>query len=410
MSGPDADVVVVGAGLAGLACARTLERAGLEVVVLEAGDALGGRVRTDVVDGFRCDRGFQLLNPAYPPVRRLVDVDALGMRTFEAGVAVRRDDGLAVVADPRRAPRLLAATLRSGYLDPRELLALARWVAPALGPVRRLLERPDSTLADSLDAVGATGRLRREVLDRFLVGTLADDTGATSAAFVRLLLRSFLLGTPGVPARGMRALPDQLAAGLRRPVELGVRVIEVRPGGGVRSTAGRRAGRVVVVATDAVASRELTGIGASAMKGLRTWWWSADTTPTPGRMLVVDAAGGPVVNTAVMSVVAPSYAPPGKTLVEATTLLPSEAGEADVRRHLASLWGAPTSRWDLVVRHDVERALPVQPPPLRHRDDVVLGDGLYVAGDHVDTASIQGALVSGRRAARAVLRDLGRTR
>ena len=133
----DTDVVVVGAGLAGLACARTLEHAGLDVTVLERSDAVGGRVQTETVDGFRCDRGFQLLNPAYPAVGRLIDVGALRLATFEAGVAVRRrDGGLAVLADPRCAPKLIGATLRSGYLDAGELSQLVRWVAPRSGRCR----------------------------------------------------------------------------------------------------------------------------------------------------------------------------------------------------------------------------------------------------------------------------------
>jgi phytoene dehydrogenase-like protein len=249
VSGADTDVVVVGAGLAGLACARTLEHAGLDVTVLERSDAVGGRVQTETVDGFRCDRGFQLLNPAYPAVGRLIDVGALRLATFEAGVAVRRrDGGLAVLADPRRAPKLIGATLRSGYLDAGELSQLVRWVAPALGPVSRLTGAPDTTLAASLDAAGVTGRLRQEVLERFLAGVLADDTGRTSAAFVRLLLRSFLLGTPGVPAQGMQALPEQIASGLRRPVRLGVWAAALGSEGRVETSDGPLSGRAVVVA------------------------------------------------------------------------------------------------------------------------------------------------------------------
>jgi phytoene dehydrogenase-like protein len=403
----DSDVLVVGAGLAGLACARTLEHAGLEVSVLERSDAVGGRVRTETVDGFRCDRGFQLLNPAYPAVERLIDVGALRLGTFDAGVGVRRRDGeLAVLADPRRAPKLIGATLRSGYLDAGELSQLAKWAAPALRPASRLRGAPDTTLATSLDAAGVSGRLRREVLEPFLAGVLADDTGRTSAAFVRLLLRSFLLGTPGVPAQGMQALPEQVASGLRRPVRCGVWAAALGSEGRVETSEGPLRGRAVVVATDAVDALTLAGVGAERMRGLRTWWFAPEQPPDPQRLLVVDAAGGPVVNSAVMSTVAPTYAPAGRALVQATTLLPSEADEAAVRSHLDRLWGVSTSRWEVVVRHDVERALPEQSAPLRARRPVSLGDGLFVAGDHRDTASIQGALVSGRRAARAVLSSL----
>ncbi|MEO8556189.1 MAG: FAD-dependent oxidoreductase, partial [Actinomycetota bacterium] len=160
-----ADVLVVGAGLAGLRCAVALTELGREVVVLEASDVVGGRVRTDVVNGFQCDRGFQVLNPAYPAVRRWVDVDALALQSFGAGVMVRRDDGLRVVADPFREPRLLPQTLRSGYLRPGELTALGRWAARILVNPRAVVRAPDMTLAQSLDAAGVVGRIRQEILD-----------------------------------------------------------------------------------------------------------------------------------------------------------------------------------------------------------------------------------------------------
>ena len=407
MSAEDADVLVVGAGLAGLACARTLERAGLSVIVLEAADEVGGRMRTDHVDGFLCDHGFQVVNPAYPALRRLVDLDALELRSFDAGVAVRTQRGLSVLADPRREPRLVPATLRSGYLDVGELAALARWAAPALRP-SHLTRGPDTTLAASFDEVGVSGRLRREVLEPFLAGVLADSSGQTSAAFVRLLVRCFLLGTPGVPAAGVQALPGQLAAGLQEPVRCGVRVQAAYRGGRVDTSHGPLQASAVVVATDAVDALALVGVGSQVMRGLRTWWFAAAETPSPERLILVDARRGPVVNTSVMSGAAPTYAPAGRALVQATTQLPSDLDEAGVRRELDRLWGTSTATWELVVRHDIERSLPVQSAPLRARRPVALGDGLFVAGDHRDTASQQGALVSGRRAARAVLRELDR--
>jgi hypothetical protein len=148
------------------------------------------------------------------------------------------------------------------------------------------------------------------------------------------------------------------------------------------------------------------------MKGLTTYWFSTAESPTSVNLLLVEGGGraaGPVVNTAVMSLAAPTYAPAGHHLVQATTLHGDDVSEAQVRAHLGRMYGAPTRDWDLVVRHDIDQALPEQLPPLRHRQPVDLGDGLFVAGDHRDTASIQGALVSGRRAANAVSAALGPT-
>lgn len=414
MSGSRVDVAVVGAGLAGLTCAGALQQAGYHVAVLERSDDVGGRVRTDLVDGFRCDRGFQLLNPAYPAVRRLVDVRALELRTFDAGVALSDGDRVRVVADPLRCPTRVPSTLRSGYAKPVELARLAAWTAPALGSVSRLLAGADTTLAQSLDDSRVTGRVRREILEPFLTGVLADSGGGTSAHFTKLLLRSFLTGTPGVPARGMQALPAQLATPLDGRVDLGVTVDRVARGSAgltVATDAGVWTARAVVVAADPVTAAELTGQRAPRMKGLATWWFAPSQAPTPLPLLFLDPrgqGGGPVVNTAAMTNIAPSYAPPGRNLVQATTLLLTCAdavspSEAEVRRHLSQIYRCPTSGWDLVTTHRVRQAQPEQPPPLVVQRPVSLGDGLFVAGDHRDTASIQGALVSGRRAARAVV-------
>lgn len=417
------DVVVVGAGLAGLRCAARLAGSGLDVVVLEAADVVGGRQRTDEVDGFLLDRGFQVLNPAYPAVHRWVDTDHLVLRRFGAGLLVRRDDGLAELDHPLRRPRGVPATLRSGLLRPRDVAALARWAAPAVARPRHVLTGPDRPLREGLDRVGLRGPLRTEVLEPFLAGVLAEDDGSTSEAFVRLLVRMFALGVPALPARGIRALPSALAASARAAgadVRLGARVE------GVRSVAGgvevavrggepvRAAAVVVAVGPEAVAG--LVDVPAPATKGLQTWWFAADDLRGAPTLLAVDGRRrGPVVNTAVVSAVAPTYAPAGVHLVQATCLLPAAARtdparaarEADVRRQAGEVWGADASRWRLVRRDDVHDALPAQPAPLRTTSPARVADRVYVTGDHRDTASIQGALVSGHRVAGALLADLG---
>lgn len=404
----DTDVVVVGAGLAGLVCARTLQRAGLDVRVVEAGDGVGGRVRTDRVDGFTLDRGFQVLNPAYPAVRAELDLAALDLRPFLAGVAVRREQRLALLVDPRRAPRHVPATLRSGYLRPLELLALARWAAPALGPVGRLLAAPDMTLRRSLDR-RTRGSLRREVLEPFIAGVVLEDEGSTSAAFVRLLVRSFVLGTPGLPASGMDAVPRQLTQGL--DVMLGVpaeRVERVAGGARVSTPGGTTTARAVVVATDPLTAERLAGVPAPVTKGVVTFWYAAEDAPTHLPVEVVDGRRrGPVVNASVVSAVAPTYAPAGQHLVQVSCLLgDGPPDEVAARRQAGEMFGVDPRRWREVGRHAIRHALPAQPPPLEHRRPVDLGEGLFVCGDHRDTASSQGALVSGRRAASAVRRHL----
>lgn len=406
----DCDVVVVGAGVAGLTCARALAGRGLDVRVLEAGDTVGGRVRSERVDGYTLDRGFQLLNPAYPALRDVVDLDALALQPFAAGVAVRREAGLALLADPRRAPHLLGATLRSGYVRPAELAALARWAAPALGSVAALESEPDTTLADSLATAGVRGRIRHEVLEPFLAGVLADADGSTSAAFVRLVVRSFLRGTPALPADGIGALPAWLARGVAVTTGTRVDAVEAVPGGQAVRVGGTTVrARAVVVAADPVAAAGLTDLPTPTMRGLTTTWWAAQDLARTDAVVVDGRRRGPVVNAALISAVAPSYAPAGAQLVQATCVLPADGTTPApdvVRRQAGEMLGGDPRGWTELARHDVRGALPATPPPLRVRQPVDLGDGRYVCGDHRDTPSLQGAVVSGRRTARAVAHRL----
>ena len=404
-------VVVVGAGLAGLGCAQRLSRSGVEVIVLEASDGVGGRVRTDLIDGFRCDRGFQLLNPSYPVLDAVVDLDRLDLKPFRAGVVVAHGSQRVVLADPRREPTRLPGTVAAPIGSLLDKLRFARWAATSLLPVRWLTGRPDRTVTESLDAAGLQGILRTGVVEPFLAGVLAERDGSTSANFAALLIRSFVLGSPAVPALGMGRFPEVIAAGLPAgALRLHTPVREVGPGWVTTGDGERIAARAVVVATDPDTAGRLTGQSTPVMKSLTTFWHTASESPTDLGMLHVDAdRRGPVVNTAVMTTVAPSYAPAGRSLI-ATTIVGADGTretERTVREQAGLLYGVSADRWELVTASVVTAALPTVAPPLRPRLPVRLTDGLVVAGDHRDTASIQGALVSGRRAASAVLSEMG---
>ena len=411
----DTDVIVIGAGLAGLQCARRAEANGHSVIVLESEDAVGGRVRTDRFDGFLCDRGFQLLNPAYPAVRNSIDLRALQLQKFGVGVVVRRGETTNTLAHPIKHPRHAWATVTSDITPMADLIALARWMGPILlRPSMAYRASSDVTLTMALDAARLTGRLRRDVLDTFLAGVLADSTGETSANYVRLLLRFFALGTPGLPRAGMQALPEQMAASLVEPVRLHTVARELREtsdGVHVATDNGTIHGRVAVVAVAPQDLPRLTELSAPETRGLTTWWFRSPERPREGTFLMLDASrpgggpSGPIWHTAVVSEAAPSYAPAGQHLIQATTLLDRPDGlaeESAVRRDLERLYQTSTRSWELLVHHIVPHALPTQPPPLVDCEPQWTGNRVLVTGDHRVMGSIQGAIVSGDRAAREV--------
>ncbi|MGA6127279.1 MULTISPECIES: FAD-dependent oxidoreductase [unclassified Microbacterium] len=406
------DVVVIGAGLAGLRCATLLARAGRDVVVLDAADEVGGRQRTDRVDGFLLDRGFQVVNPHYDALARALDPADLDLRPFPVGVRVVRGGGSDVLAHPLRHPELLPATVAgafSGLVSARDLVAAARWLVPALVRPASVAEGHDATLHERWDRVGLTGPLRRSVLEPFLTGVLADDGAATSGAYATLLARLFALGRPGVPAQGVATLPRRLAdlartAGADIRLSHAVRSMDVRADRVELDGAAPIAAREVVVAVGGEALAGLTDLPAPAMRGLQTWWFGTGPEAPASALLAVDGErSGPIVNSVVMSRTAPAYASAGRHLVAASCLLGSGADERAVRAHMERMWGGEARSWELLRRDDIPHALPALPPPLRHASPVRLSDRVVLAGDHRETPSIAGALVSAERAARAVL-------
>lgn len=407
-----ADVVVVGAGLSGLAAARELQASGLDVCVVEAADDVGGRVRTDRVDAgggntLLLDRGFQLLNPAYPQLRAICDLTALRLRPYLAGVVVALGERHERLADPRRVPRWLVPTLRSSVAPLRTRLrfaALAGWLgyAPAW-----LVRRPaDEAVEAALARRKLAGPLTETVLRPFLAGVLGEEARTTSRRYADAVLRSFVRGTPSLPAEGMGALPRQLAAGL--DVVPGVRVTAVRSTG-VDTTAGPVRARAVVVAVDAGSVPALLpGLAVPSRNALATFYHLAPQAPAAVPALHIDGLRrGPVVNTSVVSDMAPGYAGMG-ALVSSTVLGARDdaATEAEVRAHLAAIYGRGTAEWEHVRTYALPDALPALQPPMRPAASPRLADGIYVAGDWRATPSQNGAVFSGRHAAAAVLKDL----
>ncbi|MGA1774143.1 MAG: FAD-dependent oxidoreductase [Nitriliruptoraceae bacterium] len=418
----DADVAVVGAGLAGLAGALTLAAAGRDVVVLEASDGVGGRVRTDVVDGFRLDRGFQVLLTAYPAARRWFDLDALDLRPFAPGVVVHGGGGRPVrLADPFRAPLAAARSLRSPLVTPADAVRLLAWRHRILGPTGpEVAARTQVTTAERLAEVGFSSGLVDGFFRPFLAGTFFDADLTTSSRVTELVFRCFFRGDVAVPARGMGELGAQLAA--RLPAGWGRRGPRGRVGGGERDGVRRatdggevRAARAVV-AIDAPALAGIDGLPASdgppaPPRGTACVQFAAEASPTRGRpdLHLGRPGDGPIATLATMSDVAPTYAPPGRHLVSVSTCgLPATDDAslvADVRAQARTWFGSAVDGWEVLDVRRIPYAQPRQDPgdlpelargPRR-------GERLWVCGDHRDTGSIQGALVSGRRTADEVL-------
>jgi glycine/D-amino acid oxidase-like deaminating enzyme len=411
------DVVIVGAGLAGLRAARLLVEAGLEVQVLEATDRVGGRVATDRVDGFTLDRGFQLYNTAYTEGAQALDLAGLDLRGFRAGVEVLVEGGSRVVLDdPRRAPARVPALLASSVTAraglPWELAAFAAYAAAcAVRSQDQLAGRPDVTIGEALRSHGVRGRVLDRVVAPFLAGVFADESLQTSRRFADQVLQTFVRGTPSLPGMGMAAIAEDLGRGLPDgTVRLDAPVRSVAPGS-VQARSGPIRARAVVVATDATAAGTLLpGLGVPRMRALTTWYFAtAALAPGGHRRLLLDGRERRwLANIAVLTDTVAEYGPPGAALVAATAVghHPDGAAADRARRDAADVLGVGAGDLAEVGRYPIRGALPAHTPPLPLQQAADLGQGLFVIGDHRATPSIQGALASGRRGAGAVLAHL----
>ncbi len=388
------DVVIIGAGLAGLRAAQILEAAGRNVVIVERSTRIGGRVATRHIDGFTIDEGFQLLNPSYPELRATGVLGELSLCPLPASIVIQRDGRDRVLALPYRDVTGSLAGALHGAVPWRDLVPLLRLGARvSRGATPRFLNEVDCSTSEGWASLGLSPTTVATILQPFLQGVLLEREFSTSWQFTQLALRSFLRGVPAVPHNGMSALPAALR---RRAPEAQVRLAEeavsVLPTR-VVTTLGEYHARHVIVATNEVPAE-------TQWRSVTTWWFACP--PISDGRLRVDADSPLLANAVALSASAPSYAPPTAGLVAASVLGPYDVAQRDaVREAVARRFDLATSEVHDIVATPIPRALPVV--TRRRPGGAQWRDGVLVAGDSTSTPSIQGALVSGRHAAEAVL-------
>ena len=385
--------VVIGAGLAGLSAALTLQESGHPVTVIDGADRAGGRIATDVIDGFILDRGFQLINLNYPEIKRLDLSTELDFKTAPRTVGISIGSKRHVIGDPREAP-LSVFSSKTGTLS--EKISFLKYLAtkPAV----------DEDVQTHLLRCG-TGGLYSKVLKPFLQGVFLTDPSQVSAVVGRELIGSFISGRSGIPAQGVGVFSETLA---KRVIDLrfNTQVEEIR-GNRIVTSQGDLVATKIVLATDATTTAQLLGANEVApLIRSTTWYHVAEDSPSDSAELILDAENrGPVVNSLVISNLSKSYAPAGQNLISSTTI--THTSESEVRRHLALMWGSSTENWRLIAKYEINSALPLFPPGKTSVKSSKFNDIIYLAGDYLSAPSQNGALMSGRLAAQELMLDEG---
>ncbi|MBO0360355.1 FAD-dependent oxidoreductase [Hymenobacter sp. BT186] len=410
-------VVIIGAGMAGLTCANYLHRAGVPVVVLEATEAVGGRVRTDVTaDGFRLDHGFQVLLTKYPEVQRMMDYGALDLKAFRSGAVIRLPDGReTTLQNPLQNPLAAFPALTSpiGTLaDKLRILSLVQHVRNHSS--EELLAHPATDTLTFLRRYGWSEQIIDTFFRPFFGGVFLDRSLTTASNFFEFVFQQFVEGEAAVPALGIQQIPEQLAkrlpAGsvrLNSPVET-VEGTTVRLRGGETLAAA-----AVVVATDGDTTARLLPhlpqLHATAWRRTTCTYFAAPASPgRQDKLLRLNAAPGQMAhNVCFPSDVAPEYAPPGQTLVSVSTHgehhLPETTLVAMLHAELMLWFGDEVAQWKHLRTYHIPHALPVYANGPAQHQELQLSSTLYRCGDYTAYPSLNAAMASGRQVAERIL-------
>jgi len=373
-------VVVVGAGLAGLTCAIYLQRNGLHVTVLEASERVGGRVKSDLVNGFRFDHGFQVINPNYSEIKRLDALAGIDFKEIFTNLRIVESGSELKIGLSH-----LTKTLGIGSVS--EKTALVSFLATKPKP---------KTLGE---AASKFPNIYRRALSPFLRGVFLTNPDLIRGDIAQEVLRSFVLGRPGLPANGVgefsEALADQVI-----DVKLGALVDEISQGS-VRGNFGTITCDAVVIATDLTTAAQMLDLGEIPKVLSSTTWYHATSDELISENYLALDPSSSLVNSLVISNVSKAYAPAGTNLISSTSLAP--ISESEVRKELTKLWRCDTRNWDLAARYEIKQSLPFRSDLLEKNRSPKISEGIFVAGDHRSVPSQNGAMRSGRLTALAII-------
>jgi len=412
MNNNKTDVIIIGAGLAGLTAAKVLKAAGKSITILEASDQVGGRVRTDDVDGFLLDRGFQVLLTAYPETKRFLDYDDLDLRKFDPGALILNENGSTHIGDPIRQPGTLISTLRSpaGTLgDKMRMLGLK--IKLAGKGINEIFSEEQTTTLAYLENAGFSARMMNQFFKPFMSGIFLEDKLSTSSRMFEFVFKMFSEGDAAVPAKGMGMIPLQLARDLSaQELIFQDKVIEI-DGNTVRTLTGSvYQADTILIATDQLNLPKPFQQSVRSYHSVTNMYFTSPEKPFARPLIALNAMPGKLVNNiAVMNQISPAYSKNGEALISLSLIGDySGANSSELQtRALREMktWFPEATSWKHLKTYHIAYALPDDDQVINEPDPQVkkLHPNCFVCGDYLMNGSINAAMKSGRLAAEAIL-------
>ncbi len=412
------DVTIIGAGVAGLSAAIHLQNEGLSVKILEAADAVGGRMRTDKVDGFLLDRGFQVMLTAYPELMKMLDYDSLGLKHFFPGALIRYNDKTHVLADPFRKPTVALGSLFAPIANIGDIIKV--WAIrnrTRRFSIEQIFQQKEQATLDYLREWNFSEKMIHSFFKPFFGGIFLEENLQTSSRMFNFVFKMFAKGYAALPAEGIEAIPKQLAERLEKDsLSLNTKVVSVKPNEVTLENGEKINTRAILIATQAENVMQMIDYQPTTIKtnSVKCLYFSTDRPPFTRPFIMLNGENtGYINNICVPSVINPSYAPAGRHLISVsiikdTSHLEEEELLLEVKRELRQWFKKEIRFWDFLKMYDIEQALPQkhQIELLNKNDIKPIQKGIYIAGDHLQHASIQGAMESARIVTNAISWDL----
>lgn len=420
----DSPVIIIGAGIAGLTCAVYLKQAGIDALVLDAADGVGGRIRTDMVDGFRLDRGFQILLTAYPEAQRILNYSALDLQSFRSGALIHQqaEPKWMSLLNPFQEPLSVFQTLASPVGTLRDKLLVVELLRRTQElPVAELFRQTPTTTLSFLHNIGFSDQIIELFFRPFFGGVFLEDALTTSSNFFEFCFRMFFVGGAAIPANGIEAIPNQLASKLSPgQIRLQTPVKRVEGHTVLLDSGETLTGSAVVLAVDATQTSRLMGRPLppeQAFNHTTCTYFAVRSDqfinrPSQKKLLLLNTHRSSAVhNVAILSDVAPSYAPAGQTLISVSTQGLVMFNETELTRkikeELSHWFSDDVQQWRHLRTYHIPQALPAYNPELAGNDTLrqplQLSDGLYQCGDQMTYPSLNAAMQTGREVAEMVV-------
>lgn len=401
-------VIIVGAGMAGLSCANYLNNKNIDFLVLDAAKEVGGRVRTDLEDGFRLDRGFQILLTAYPEAQRLLNYDTLSLMPFDSGAIIRNEGRFEQFSNPFKNPSAVLSSITSPIGSFSDKLRTLRLVLDTEGITEEVLTQNEESTDHFLRNYGFSDKMMTQFLKPFFGGVFLEDQLATSSAFFKYIFGKFYEGDAVIPANGMQAIPEQLAANLpNHSIRLNCPVERIDGTSVYLSSGEKIQGSQVVIATDALqANKLLRQETHHQFNATSCVYFAANESPLQDKMLVLNPNRNELIqNLCVPSDIAPNYAPKGKSLISVSTAYLGATNEqqniATLKQELAHWFGKDVTEWQHLKSYHIPYALPSFAVGAKNLP-LQIADKVYRCGDYTAYPSLNAAMMTGRKVAEMI--------